>query len=237
VSNELLPISRDTTVLVNKNRKIRILLADGHHMVREGIRKLIESEKDLEVVGETGNSNDLCKLVLNLKPDVMVIEAHLPGADPVTVIKRLNNPEGPRYILILTSSDDESHALELLRAGANGCIYKTSAGQDLVQAIRMIRAGQFVCDPAIEKSLLIYFNKATSIVPEKGEQLSPRESEVLKLAAEGCTNRDIGVRLSLTEGTVKGYFGHIFDKMNVSSRTEAVTEGLKRGWVTLDAHE
>jgi two-component system, NarL family, response regulator LiaR len=230
----LLPINRDTTVLGDKARKSRILLADSHHMVREGIRKLIESEPDLEVVGEADNAVDACKLAFDLKPNVVVMDGRLPRINPEIAIKKSTNIESSRFVLILTSFEDEEHALGLLKAGANGCIFNTATGDDLIQAIRTIRSGQFVCDPAIEKSLLSYFNKGTPMASGNGEHISPRETEVLELAAKGCSNREIAVHLDLTEGTIKSYLEHIFNKLNVRSRTEAVLEGLKRGLVRLN---
>jgi DNA-binding NarL/FixJ family response regulator len=234
VANDSAPKNTGPTVISEKGQKIKILLADNHNMVREGIRKLIECKSDLEVVGETDNGSVVCRMAFELKPEVVVMEVRLPGLDPVKVTKSLINTETPPAVLVLTSFEDESQGLELLKAGANGCIFKTATADDLAQAIRIIRAGQFVCDPSIGKKLLKYVIQANSVVPEKGEQLSPRETELLKLAAEGCSNRDIAIHLALTEGTIKSYFVHLFNKLNVGSRTEAVMEGLKRGLVSLD---
>jgi two-component system, NarL family, response regulator LiaR len=232
VASNLRSIGNGAAEISDPGRKIKIILADHNYMVRQGIKMLLESQLDFEVVGET-DGNDVYKLALNLKPEVVVMDALLPISDPTIVIKRLINSETTRYVLVLGSHGTESQALRLLQAGAHGCIFKTASGENLSQAIRMIRGGQFVCDPSIEKMLLKYASQATSIHRDE-EHLTSRESEVLRLAADGCSNREIANQLILTEGTVKSYFEHIFNKLSVRSRTEAVMEGLRLGLVKLD---
>jgi DNA-binding NarL/FixJ family response regulator len=215
-------------------QKTRILLADGHHMVRQGIRQLLERKPDFEVVGETDNGVEAVRLAHELKPDMIIMEARMPRLDSVEVIKRLKTGEQPEAVLILTTYEDEDQTVELLKAGANGCIFKTAPSDELVQAIRMVRAGQFVCDPLVEKKLLKHAVRSSPVALDFGEHLTRREAEVLKLAARGLNNRDIAARLGLAERTVKGHLMNIFDKLGVSSRTEAVREALKRGWVSLE---
>jgi DNA-binding NarL/FixJ family response regulator len=225
---------KGATVPGEKGARIKILFADVHNMVSQGLRRLLEQEADLEVVGEADNSADAVRLARELKPDMIVIEAHLPGMDPANAVRQVKRFERPQYVLVLTTTGGEDRALELLLAGADGCILKTASCEDLVQAIRVIAAGQFICDPALERKILKRTGQTGTAATGGSEQLTHREFELLKLAAQGLNNGEIADRLYLTEGTVKGYFGHIFSKMEVSSRTQAVLEGLKRGWVTLD---
>jgi DNA-binding NarL/FixJ family response regulator len=227
-------MEREGTVSGETRQKTRILLADGHHMVRQGIRQLLEREPDFEVVGEADNGMEAVRLAHEFKPDMIIMEARMPRLDAVEVIKRLKTGEQPEAVLILTTYEDEDQTVELLKAGANGCIFKTAPSNELAQAIRMVRAGQFVCDPLVEKKLLKHAVRSSPVALDFGEHLTRREAEVLKLAAKGLSNRDIATYLALTEGTVKGYFVRIFSKMSVSSRTEAVTEAVKRGWVSLE---
>jgi len=196
-------------VQCEKGARIKILLADDHHMVSQGLRHLLEREPDLEVVGEADNGSGAVRLARDLKPDVIVMEARLPGLGSADVVRQIKKFERPQAVLILTAPGDENHTLELLQAGADGCIFKTASCGNLAQAIRVIMVGQFICDLSLERKLL-------------------------KLAAQGLNNSEIAARLYLTLGTVKGYFGHIFGKMEVSSRTQAVLEAIKRGWVSLD---
>ncbi len=216
-----------------EGRKTRILLADGHHMVRQGIRRLLESEADFEVVGESDNGSEVVRLARELKPHVIVMEARLPKLDSVDVIKRIKAEHPEAVILILTSRDEEE-SLELLRASVGGYMLKSAKGEELAQTIRMVRAGQFVCDPLVERKLLKDAGRPRPVTLDFGQHLTRREFQVLRLAAKRRSNRDIAGYLGLTEGTVKGYFVTIFGKMGVSSRTEAVLEALKRRWVSLE---
>ena len=216
-----------------EGRKTRILLADGHHMVRQGIRRLLESEADFEVVGESDNGSEVVRLARELKPHVIVMEARMPKLDSVDVIKRIKAEHPEATILVLTSHDEEE-CLELLRAGAGGYLLKSAKGEELAQTIRMVRAGQFVCDPLVEKRLLKHAVRPQPVALDFGQHLTRRETEVLKLAARGMGNRDIAGYLGLAERTVKGHLMSIFSKLGVGSRTEAVHEALKRGWVSLE---
>lgn len=216
-----------------EGRKTRILLADGHHMVRQGIRRLLESEADFEVVGESDNGSEVVRLARELKPHVIVMEARMPKLDSVDVIKRIKAEHPGATILVLTSHDEEE-CLELLRAGAGGYLLKSAKGEELEQTIRMVQAGQFVCDPLVERRLLKHAVRPQPVALDFGQHLTRREAEVLKLAARGMGNRDIAGYLGLAERTVKGHLMSIFSKLGVGSRTEAVHEALKRGWVSLE---
>lgn len=215
-------------------RKTRILLADGHYIVRQGIRRIFEAEPDLEVVGEADDGQQAVNLARKLRPDVIVMEARIGKLDSVEVTRRVKAEQPDASILVLTSLDEAECFVELFRAGVDGYLLKSAKGKQLAQTIRMLRAGQFVSDPQVERKLLKHAGRTHPVALEFGEHLTRREAEVLKLAAKRMSNRDIAVYLGLTEGTVKGYFVGIFSKMSVSSRTEAVLEALKRGWVSLE---
>jgi DNA-binding NarL/FixJ family response regulator len=214
--------------------KTRILLADGHHMVRQGIRQILEREADFEVVGESDNGLEAVRLARELKPDIVIMEARMPRLDSPEAIRRIKAEHPEAAILVLTSRDEEECAVELLRAGAGGYLLKSAKGEELAQTIRMVQAGQFVCDPLVERKLLKDAGRPRPVALDFGQHLTRREFQVLRLAAKRMSNRDIAGYLGLTEGTVKGYFVTIFSKMGVGSRTEAVLEALKRGWVSLE---
>ena len=216
---------------MQSGKKITILLANDHHMVRQGIRLLLEREADFEVVGETDNTLEAVRLSHELKPDVIVIEAHMPGLDSGEAIKRLKAEHAQAAVLILTMCDGEEYIAELLIAGAAGYIMKTACSKDLVQAIRSIHAGEFVCDMALMRRVLKRIARPQPVALDYGEHLTRREAEVLKLATR-LSNRDIATHLSLTERTVKGHLTNIFEKMNVASRTEAVMEAVRRSWIS-----
>ncbi len=214
-------------------KKITILLADDQHMVRQGIRELLEREVDFKVVGEADNTLEVVSLVRELKPDVVVIQARRPNLGGVECIRRLKAEHPETAVLILTMYDEEEYIAELLRAGAAGYLLKTIRIEELVQAIRSVRAGEFVCGAALAQRLLKRAARPQPVALDYGQHLTRRETEVLKLAAR-MSNYDIAAQLGLAERTVKGHLTSIFQKMNVGSRTEAVLEALKRGLISLE---
>jgi len=220
-------------VSAEERRKTKILLADGHHIVRQGVRRIFEGEPDLEVVGEADNGQEAVKLAQQLRPDVIIMEARMTKVDGLEVTRRIKAELPEAVILILTTCNDEEYIVGLLAAGATAYLLKSAQGEELVQAIRSVRAGDFVLAPALAQRLF----KRTARLPvavNSAEHLTRRELDVLKLAATGLGNRDIAARLGLAERTVKGHLMNIFDKMSVSSRTEAVREALRRGWIGID---
>jgi DNA-binding NarL/FixJ family response regulator len=214
-------------------RNTRILLADGHHVVRQGIRRLLESEADFEVVGETDNGLDAVRLTREIKPDVIIMEASISKLNSAETIKRIRAEHPQTAVLILTDSEDEEHIVGLVLAGAGGYLLKSAHGDELVQAIRSVRAGDFVCDPLLAQRLF----KRTVRLPiavNSAEHLTRREIDVLKLAARGMNNKHIAAQLGIRDRTVRQHLMNIFGKMGVSSRTEAVSKALRQHWFELD---
>ena len=213
--------------------KTTILLADDQIMVRQGIRHLLEHEEDFEVVGEAGNVPDIVSRTRELKPDVVVIQARRPGLGGAECIKQLKAKHPQTAVLILTMFEEEEYIAELLRAGAAGHLLKTAPIDDLTHAIRSVHAGEFVCSTDLAQKLLKHAARAQPMALDYGQHLTRREAEVLKLVPR-MSNQEIAEHLGLTERTVKGHLTNIFQKMNVGSRTEAVLEALKRGWLTTE---
>lgn len=214
-------------------KRTTILLADDQHMVRQGIRKLLEREADFEVVGEADNTLEAVRLAHELKPNVVVMQARRPTLGGVEAIKRLKAEHPQTAVIILTMYEEEEYVAELLRAGAAGYLLKTARIEELVEGIRSVRVGEFVCDANLAQRLLKRAAKAQPVELNCGQHLTRRETEVLRLATR-MSNYDIGVHLGLTERTVKGHLTNIFQKMNVGSRTEAVLGALKSGWLTME---
>ena len=210
-----------------------ILLVNDQNVVRQGIRQLLEREADFEVVGEAGDTLETVNLAHELKPDVIVAEARMPKMDGVEAIMRIKTEHPQTAILILTMQDEEEYIAELLRAGAAGCLLKTISSEDLMQAIRSVRAGEFVSDAALMQRLLKRAARPQPVALDYGEHLTRRETEVLELAAR-MGNREVAAHLGITEHTVKGHLTNIFQKLNVASRTEAVLDALRRGWISLE---
>jgi len=216
--------------------KIKILIADDHAVVREGTRRILEQEPDMEVVGEAGDGEEAVNLAASLKPDVAIIDIAMPKLDGIEATKRIKATWPSINILILSAYDDDQFIFSLLEAGAAGYLLKSIRSRELIDAIRAVYSGESVLHPSIARKVLNRFVSASG-KPEGQEpsgMLSDREMEVLKLAAKGLSNQDIAERLCLSIRTVQGHLGHIFNKLQVGSRTEAVVRALKEGWVTLD---
>ncbi len=219
-----------------RSGKIRILIADDHAVLRDGIRRILEQEQDLEVIAETDNGEDAVKLAVEFKPDVAMIDIEMPKLDGIEATRQIKALCPDIAILVLTAYDDDQFIFSLLEAGAAGYLLKNVRGRDLTDAIRAVYQGESVLHPAIAHKVLNRFvttrNKPSE--QESVEVLSKREMEVLQLASKGLSNHNIARELFLSENTVHAHLQHIFQKLHVSSRTEAVIRALKERWVTLD---
>lgn len=212
--------------------KTRILVADGHYIVRQGIRRIFEAESDMEVVGEVDNGEQAVKLARELKPDIIVMEARIGKLDSVEATRRVKVQHPDVAVLVLTAYDDEEYIADMLRVGAAGCLLKSADGEQLVQAIRSISRGVLVLDPTVEQRILRHVGSLRRIALSAAEYLTRREHDVLKLAAKGITNREIAAELGVGPRTVKQHLTNIYGKMHVASRTEAVAKAMRHGWLT-----
>ncbi len=212
--------------------KIRILLADDHQIVRAGIRELLESAGDLQVVAEAGDGEEAQSLIQKHKPDVAVLDIQMPKMSGIEVTRWVRTHTPEVGVLILTAYDDDPYVMAVLQAGANGYVLKTGRADELIQAVRDVNEGKSALDPNITRKLMSNIFKG----PEKNvvESLTDRESDVLRLAAKGFTNKAIGVQLRISDRTVQGHLAHIFAKLQANSRTEAVMRAVSLGWISQD---
>lgn len=214
---------------------IKILIADDHTVVREGTRQILEQEADIKVVAEAGDGEEAVRLAGNYKPDVAIIDIAMPKLDGIEATKQIKALYPNIAILILTAYDDDQFVFSFLEAGAAGYLLKSVRGRELIDAVRALYAGESVLHPAIARKVLNRF--ATISGKPRGrkppELLSKREIEVLRLATRGLSNQVIADELCLSLRTVQAHLNHIFNKLQVSSRTEAVVRALKEGWATL----
>jgi two-component system, NarL family, response regulator LiaR len=221
--------------LTQDSEKIKILIADDHAVVREGTRQILERENDLVVIGEAGDGEEAMKQIAENKPDVAIIDIAMPKMDGIETTKRIKALYPDIVVLILTAYDDDQLIFSLLESGAAGYLLKSVRGRELVDAIHAVHAGESVLHPSIARKVLNRFSRNTVKVKEEKtmETLSEREMEVLRLASRGLSNQEIADKLCLSLRTVQAHLGHIFNKLRVSSRTEAVVRALKEGWITL----
>ncbi len=216
--------------------KIKILIADDHAVVREGTRQLLEHESDLDVVGEAGDGEEAVRLAGSLKPDVAIIDISMPKLDGIEATRQIKTLYPTIAVLILSAYDDDQFVFSLLEAGAAGYLLKSVRGQEVIDAVRAVYAGESVLHPLIARKVLNRFVTPADkpVKQPPSEVLSAREMDILKLATKGLSNQDIADELCLSIRTVQAHLGHIFNKLQVSSRTEAVVRALKEGWVKLE---
>jgi DNA-binding NarL/FixJ family response regulator len=215
--------------------KIRTLLADDHAVVRQGIRQFLEEAGDIAVVAEAGDGVEALRLVEAHQPDVAVLDIRMPEVTGVEATRRIKEHFPQVGVLVLTAYDDDPYVFALLQAGADGYVLKTASGDELVRAVRTVHAGETALSPEIAGKVV---HQATRRRPEGAtdqvELLTDRELDVLRLAARGLTNRAIGHELGISHRTVQGHMANIYGKLGVNSRTEAVTEALRRGWIVIE---
>lgn len=215
---------------------IRILLADDHAVVREGTKELLNREKDLEVVAEASNGKEAVQLAIKERPDVVVIDFAMPELNGIEATRQIKAIAPATAMLVLTAYDSEQYILGFLEAGAAGYLLKDVHVDELIKAIRAVHAGESILHPAIARKLINRFVLPTEQreTQDALDQLTERELEVLRLAARGMSNREIASELTISVRTVQTHLTHIFGKMGVGSRTEAVIHGLRKGWLALE---
>lgn len=206
---------------------IRILLADDHPVVRDGLKGMLGSQPDFDVIGEAPDGAAAVRLTAELKPNIVLMDLRMPVMDGVTAIREIKNLHPAVRILVLTTYDSDADILPAIEAGASGYLLKDTSREALFTAIRDISRGEVILAPTVARRLIERMR-----TPEE-ENLSNRELEVLQLVAEGDSNIEIASRLHISQATVKSHLIHIFGKLGVSDRTAAVTVALQRGILRL----
>jgi NarL family two-component system response regulator LiaR len=214
--------------------RIRIVIADDHAVVREGTRTLLEREEDMEVVGEAGDGEEAIKVIEKNKPDVAILDISMPKLSGIEVTKQVKSRLPSTAILILTAYENDEYVFALLEAGAAGYLLKDVPGAEIVEAVRSVYSGESVLHPSIARKVIqrAIVSSAKSHEDSTEIELSEREIEVLKLAAKGLRNKDIADNLCISIRTVQGHINSIFRKLSVGSRTEAIFQSVKRGWLS-----
>lgn len=218
---------------------IRVMLVDDHAIVRECLRRFFSDEEDFEIVGEAANGLEAIATAKAAAPDVILMDVVMPRIGGIEATRQIKKTNPAAAVLILSAYDDDCYILSALEAGAAGYLLKTGSATETVQAIRAVYAGEAVLHPAVAARLLAQVTRTSSQVRPfgHGDPLTERELDVLRRAAKGCRNKEIAAELALTLPTVKAHFVNIFNKMGVGSRTEAVMEAIRHGWVDVDSDD
>lgn len=206
--------------------RIRVYLLDDHEIVRRGIRELLESEGDIEVVGESGLAEEAARRIPALRPDVAILDGRLPDGSGIDVCREVRSRDASIKALILTSYDDDDALFAAIMAGAAGYLLKQVRGADLLDTVRRVAEGQSMLDPAVTAQVLDRLRSGPP-TDEGRDRLTGQEQKILDLIAEGLTNRQIGERLFLAEKTVKNYVSSLLAKLGLESRTQAAIYATK----------
>lgn len=207
---------------------IRILIADDHPVVREGIAGILAGQADFDVVGLAADGDTAVTLHNSLNPDVTLMDLRMPGLDGVGAIMAIKKQRPLAHILVLTTYDSDADIVRAIEAGATSYLLKDTPREELFRAIRAAAKGESVLAPAVATRLM------TRMRAPAEENLSAREIEVLQLVAKGASNKEVGKALHISTATVKTHLIHIFNKLGVADRTSAVTTALEKGIITLD---
>ena len=217
---------------VNLKKIIRILIADDHALFREGLRKILELEEDIKIVGEANDGAGTFQLVSRVKPDVILMDISLPGPSGIRITRQIKKRYRKVYVIMLSMYEDTAHIIESFQAGASGYVIKTRPSGELIQTIRSVFREGVSIPPAIEHKLLKGIRKPDFLGGTERAHLTKREVRVLKLVASGNTNKEIAKKFSVSEKTVKNHLNHIYRKLGVKNRAQAVVEALKRDYIS-----
>jgi DNA-binding NarL/FixJ family response regulator len=214
---------------------IRVVLADDHAVVRKGIRDFLEDDGQITVVAEATDGDEAVALVAQHQPDVAVLDIQMPGTSGIEATRRIRAEHPNVRVLVLTAYDDDPYIFALLQAGASGYVLKTADSSSLVRAVHAVHRGESALDPAVAQKVVQHLTSGRPLGAQSAvEALTEREMEILRLVAKGLTNKAVGQALGISDRTVQGHLANIYGKLNANSRTEAVTEALRLGWITIE---
>ncbi len=218
--------------MTDSKEPVRVLLADDHAAVRQGVRQFLEADSGITIIAEAVDGSEALRLIRERRPQVAVLDIQMPGLSGIEVTRTVRSERLPVGVLILTAFDDDPYVQAVLQAGANGYVLKTAEAHELIEAVKAVNEGRSVLDPAIARKLLTRIARPAAGTPAiTGQNLTERELEVLRLAARGYTNKAIGAQLQISDRTVQGHLAKIYDKLRATSRTEAVMRGVSLGLV------
>lgn len=214
---------------------IKIMLADDHHMVRQGIRALIEIENDMQVIAEVADGLQAVDVAEAQRPDVLIVDMMMPGLNGLDVIKQVVKRAHDTRIIVLSMQTGDKYVLGALRHGAHGYVLKEASAEHLVKAIRTVVEGhRYLSDPLTERAISAYIEQASTEEEDPYDSLTPREREVLHLAAESYTNPQIADRLSISPRTAENHRANVMRKLNLKNQTDLIRYAIRKGIISLE---
>jgi DNA-binding NarL/FixJ family response regulator len=223
---------------MSEKRRIRVLIVDDHAVVRSGLRTILQTEPDIEVVGEAGDGHAALELAQELLPDVVLMDINMGDWDGVTATRRVRNYVPSARVIVLTNYDEDDLVFSSIRAGASGYLLKEVTGTQLTNSIRTVADGFSLIYPSVARRVLDEFGQLrtnSSSDADVYSDLTPREREVLRLVASGRANKEIGAQLGISERTVKTHISNIFSKLELTDRTQAALFVHNRGMLEKDS--
>ena len=213
--------------------KIKVVIADDHAVVREGVKLILSREPDIDIVGEAGNGREALDQIAKTKPHVVVMDISMPEMGGIEATKRVKDTWPKVNVLALTMHEDESYVFQLLKAGASGYVLKRGAAQDLVQAIRSAARGEAFLYPSVARSVLQDYLKRVETGEDRKryDGLTDREREILALIAEGLSNQEIATKLFISIKTVQTHRTHIMEKLDLHNRAQLVRYAIRKGLI------
>ncbi len=215
-------------------KKLRLLLVDDQVLFREGLSTLLALQPDIEIVGDASNGEEAILAVQRHRPEVILMDLRMPVMDGVTATRKILSLHPEIRVIVLTTFEDDEQVFAALQAGATGYLLKASPSGKVIDAIRSAAAGESVLQPSVAAKLIAEFNRLSNreertVTQPLAEPLSPREIEVLRLLASGCSNKEIASRLNIAEGTVKNHMTNVLGKLGVLDRTQAALKARELG--------
>jgi len=214
----------------NKVQKISVVLADDHSLMRKGLRKILEMEEDIEVIGEAASGSEAIKAVMEKQPQVLILDINMPDLNGIEVTRQLKKEETKTNIMILTIYDDREYLLELIKLGVMGYLLKDVEPPTLIDAVRCVSRGEAYIQPTLSRALITEYNRVNQPIEGK-KNLTPREKEVLAEIAEGSSNQEISSKLKISEKTVKNHVSSILRKLGLHDRTQAAVYAVKNNMI------
>jgi two-component system nitrate/nitrite response regulator NarL len=224
-----------------KSKPIRIVLADDHPIVRDGLRKLLSLEEDIEVVGEASDGREVVQLIQETNPDILILDLRMPYMDGLATLQALQQLEKRVKVIVLTASEDKNEFVQAMKLGCSGIVLKQTAPELIVKSIRKVYGGEIWLDSHTTAAVMRQFASPAEMMaggtPGKGRERSPlsqREREIVGLVAQGYKNREMAEKMFISEQTVKNHLHNIFDKLGVSDRLELALYAIHKGLHLVD---